>query len=282
MTIEKKNKHRPVYSIIMSVYNGELYLKETIQSVINQSYKKWELIIVDNCSTDRTIDILNDFQSGYDNIKIYATDINSGGPALPRNIGIKNSEGSYLAFIDSDDIWYEEKLETQLDYVNKFSLICSLANRVDENGKRLSSERVISDQIIDLSVLARKNKIIHSSVVVQKDLFLSIMFDEDKFLNGLEDINAYRRYLARNGDGILIGKPLVEHRIISQSLGSNIVGEQRFVKGIYGLTKSMIATERYDNILLCLFIKIRSYIKYLIVKKLNHIKNVWSSNKLKK
>ena len=98
-------------------------------------------------------------------------------------------------------------------------------------------------------------------------LFLSIMFDEDKFLNGLEDINAYRRYLARNGDGILIGKPLVEHRIISQSLGSNIIGEQRFVKGIYGLTKSMIATERYDKILLCLFIKIRSYIKYLIVKK---------------
>tara|TARA_Y100001980_G_C14541974_1_gene320165 strand:+ start:1296 stop:2144 length:849 start_codon:yes stop_codon:yes gene_type:complete len=282
MTIEKKNKHRPVYSIIMSVYNGELYLKETIKSVINQSYKKWELIIVDNCSTDTTIDILNDFQSGYDNIKIYSTDINSGGPALPRNIGIKNSGGSYLAFIDSDDIWYKEKLETQLDYVDKFSLICSLANRVDENGKKLSAENVTSDQIIDLSVLARKNKIIHSSVVVQKDLFLSIMFDEDKFLNGLEDINAYRRYLARNGDGILIGKPLVEHRIISQSLGSNIIGEQRFVKGIYGLTKSMIATERYDKILLCLFIKIRSYIKYLIVKKLNHIKNVWWSNKFKK
>ena len=63
------------------------------------------------------------------------------GASTPKNIGIKNS-GSYLAFIDSDDIWYKEKLETQLDYVNKFSLICSLANRVDENGKKLSSEKV--------------------------------------------------------------------------------------------------------------------------------------------
>ena len=256
----------------MSVYNGELYIKETIESVINQSYKNWELIIVDNCSQDGTIDILNNFQSRYDNIKVHVTESNTGGPAIPRNIGIKKSNGTYLAFLDSDDIWYEDKLKIQLGYVNKYVLICSLANRIDEDGKLISSETTMSDQLINLSALAMRNKIIHSSVLVHKDLFLKIMFDEDKFLNGLEDINAYRRYLASHGNGVLVGKPLIEHRVLSHSLGSNIVGEKRFAKGIYGLTKSMIASDRYDRILLCLLIKIRSHIKYLIIKKLKYLK----------
>jgi len=272
MTFEKLQNNKSLCSIIMSVYNGELYIKETIKSVINQSYKNWELIIVDNCSTDKTIDILNDFQSRYDNIKVYITESNSDGPAVPRNIGIQKSKGKYLAFLDSDDIWYENKLAIQLDYIKKYNLVCSLSNKIDDEGMMISEESTVADQLIDLSALVMRNKIVHSSVVVHKDLFLSIMFDEDKLINGLEDINAYRRYLALHSNGVLIGRPLISNRVLSSSLGSGIKGEKRLAKGIYSLAKSMIVTDTYDGILMCLLIKIRSYIKYSIIKKLKYRK----------
>ncbi len=272
MTFDEKIKNSPLCSIIMSVYNGELYVKETIKSVINQSYKNWELIIVDNCSTDKTIDILNNFQSINDNIKVYVTEFNSGGPAIPRNIGIKKTKGKYLAFLDSDDIWYENKLTIQLDYIKKYNLVCSLSNKIDEKGLMIYEQSTVSDQLIDLSALVMRNKIVHSSVVVHKNLFLSIMFDEDKLLNGLEDINAYRRYLALQSNGVLIGRPLISNRVLSSSLGSEIKGEKRLAKGIYSLVKSMIVTDRYDGILICLLSHIRTYIKYLIIKKLKYRK----------
>ena len=99
MTFYKKIKNKPLFSVIMSVYNCELYINETIKSVIKQAYKNWELIIVDNCSTDKTVSLLNNFQSMNDNIKVYINESNSGGPAVPRNIGIQKSKGKFIAII---------------------------------------------------------------------------------------------------------------------------------------------------------------------------------------
>ncbi|MCK5293953.1 MAG: glycosyltransferase family 2 protein, partial [Arcobacteraceae bacterium] len=82
-------------SVITPIYNGENYILETINSVINQTYKNWEIIIVDNCSTDNSRQIVESINDP--RIKLIKLDYNSGGPARPRNRGLENSKGDYIA-----------------------------------------------------------------------------------------------------------------------------------------------------------------------------------------
>ncbi|MTC44403.1 glycosyltransferase [Providencia sp. wls1922] len=101
-------------SIIMPCYNAEQYIKESINSVINQTYKNFELIIVDDLSTDRSIDIIKSFND--DRIKLIQLTQN-GGAGVARNTGIEAACGRFIAFLDSDDLWRPNKLEIQLEYM---------------------------------------------------------------------------------------------------------------------------------------------------------------------
>ncbi|WP_272672291.1 MULTISPECIES: glycosyltransferase family 2 protein [unclassified Providencia] len=101
-------------SIIMPCYNAEQYIKESINSVINQTYKNFELIIIDDLSTDRSIDIIKSFND--DRIKLIQLTQN-GGAGVARNTGIEAACGRFIAFLDSDDLWRPNKLEIQLEYM---------------------------------------------------------------------------------------------------------------------------------------------------------------------
>ncbi|ENA5518856.1 glycosyltransferase family 2 protein [Escherichia coli] len=101
-------------SIIMPCYNAEQYIKESINSVINQTYKNFELIIVDDLSADNSINIINSF---HDNrIKLIQLAQN-GGAGVARNTGIEAAQGRFIAFLDSDDLWRPNKLEVQLEHM---------------------------------------------------------------------------------------------------------------------------------------------------------------------
>ena len=99
-----------IISIVMPVYNGSNLIEETIDSIIAQSYTNWELIIVNDKSTDDTVEIVNSYIIKDNRIKLIDLKLNYGGPAKPRNIGIENSNGSFVALIDADDIWHKGKL----------------------------------------------------------------------------------------------------------------------------------------------------------------------------
>ena len=101
-------------SIIMPCHNAEKTIKESIDSVINQTYTNWELIVIDDCSTDGTVGIISIFREKDSRIKTISTDKSVGKPYYPRNLGIGNSNGRYIAFLDSDDIWLPTKLENQI------------------------------------------------------------------------------------------------------------------------------------------------------------------------
>ncbi len=249
----------------MPVFNGEPYIKESIESVVGQSYTDWELIIVDNCSTDGTVEIIKRYQLLYPNIRLYHTLVNSGGPAVPRNIGVQRSKGKYLAFIDADDVWFTDKLSIQIDYVFKNNIICSLADRIDENGKLIFTNKCGSDYELDICKIITENVVVNSSVVVHKDLFLSVMFDEDNLLNGLEDYNSYMRYLMLYGNGVLISRPLLSYRVLSSSLGSETEGAKRLAKSVYCLVKSSLVAGKYDCLIYGLIARVRSYIKYIFL-----------------
>lgn len=109
----------PLVSIITPCHNAGAYLSHTIESVINQTYSNWEMLIVDDCSTDNSAEIIKQYSLNNPRIRYLKTEKPSGSPALPRNIGIDNSKGEYIAFLDSDDLWYPEKLECQVEYAQK-------------------------------------------------------------------------------------------------------------------------------------------------------------------
>ena len=98
-------------SVIVPTYNRADLISETIESILNQTYKYFELIIVDDGSTDNTEEVIRKFKDS--RIKYIKTD-NWGGPARPRNTGIKKTKGEYIAFCDDDDIWLPKKLEKQI------------------------------------------------------------------------------------------------------------------------------------------------------------------------
>ncbi len=109
----------PKVSVIIPTYNRASLLPRAIKSVLNQTFKDFELIIVDDCSTDNTEEVVEEFQKKDKRIKYLRLKKNSGAPAHPRNVGIKNSQGKYIAFLDNDDEWLPEKLEKQLNLFEK-------------------------------------------------------------------------------------------------------------------------------------------------------------------
>ncbi|MDO4169014.1 MAG: glycosyltransferase family 2 protein [Lachnospiraceae bacterium] len=125
-------------SVIMPTYNCGDYILQSIQSVINQTMTDWEIQIVDDGSTDSTNDILQPVLEKYENIHYYRLPQNEG-PAVARTEAIKRASGKYIAFLDSDDLWFPEKLEKQIDFMNrtgaKFS--ATAYNWMDDSGNDL-------------------------------------------------------------------------------------------------------------------------------------------------
>ena len=122
-------------SIIMPYYNAARYIRETVESIIAQTYTDWELIIVDDCSSaPETADVLATVKSMDDRIKVLRA-VKNGGAGLARNIGINAAQGRYIGFCDSDDWWYPTKLEEQLKFMldNGYEFTCTWYEDANEH-----------------------------------------------------------------------------------------------------------------------------------------------------
>lgn len=109
---------KEMVTVIIPVYNAEKYLERTIKSVLAQTYTQWELLLVDDCSTDHSKEIMQRYAEEYHNIRCFYCEKNAG-PSQARNLGIDNAQGQYIAFVDSDDLWVPEKLEKQIAFLKK-------------------------------------------------------------------------------------------------------------------------------------------------------------------
>jgi glycosyltransferase involved in cell wall biosynthesis len=215
----------PLISIIVPSYNREHFIKETLDSIINQSYKKFELIVVDDGSTDGTKEILKSY-SNEENFK-YILSKNWGGPARPRNIGLKEAEGEYIAFCDDDDLWHSKKLEYQVDIINN----CQ-AEMVFTMQKQFGSSSIFSNYFgigplpfkVDSSTsgLIKNNCIPMSSTIVKKTLFTKVGgFSEKKSYIAIEDNDMWIR-ISKVASIIFLPKVLVHHRIHKKNIYENI------------------------------------------------------------
>lgn len=120
-------------SIIMPSFNTGKYITETIESVLAQSYKNWELIIVDDCSSDNTDEIVSTYLSD-DRIHYLKNEKNSGA-AFSRNTALREAKGKWIAFLDSDDLWMPEKLEKQIDFMDRNGYSFSYTNYEEINAE---------------------------------------------------------------------------------------------------------------------------------------------------
>lgn len=128
-----------LFSIIMPCYNSGKFVLKAIESVREQTCQDWELLVVDDCSTDDSAKIVKEIAKLDARIKYLKTDRPSGSPVIPRNLGVKNAKGRYIAFLDSDDVWLLEKLENQLKMFNannNMAICFSNYEKMAENGVR--------------------------------------------------------------------------------------------------------------------------------------------------
>lgn len=129
---------RDLVSIIMPVFNSERYVEEAINSVLAQTYTFWELLVIDDNSTDCSVSLIKKFVEKDQRIQLLRNDNSTGLPATPRNMGIRKARGRFIAFLDSDDIWLPDKLEKQLVLFDdpKTAIVYSDYEKISEEGVR--------------------------------------------------------------------------------------------------------------------------------------------------
>lgn len=166
----------PKVSIIMPAYNSEPFIAETIASVEGQLYQNWELLIIDDCSTDTTRETAESFAAYDRRIKVIENAENSGA-AASRNRGLSLACSEYIAFLDSDDLWQQEKLYKQIEIMEKAHAdICYTSYSIlDANGKKICSDYIVPESTNYHSLL-RENVIGCSTVLLRAESFSGHLF----------------------------------------------------------------------------------------------------------
>ncbi|WP_395074195.1 glycosyltransferase family 2 protein [Flavobacterium sp.] len=213
----------PLVSVIIPTYKRVNYLKLTLDSIINQTFQDFEIIVIDDGSpSDENLILCNNYKKVY-----YIKIENSGGPAKPRNIGIKEAKGKYIAFVDDDDLWLPSKLEKQIAILEQnldFGLVHSCCEIIDEKG-------VAKNEIIgrpgtpdvkhgNVSLRMMGNWTIMSSTpLVRKEVIEKVGFFNEKMLPAGEDVEYWTR-TSFCTKFYYIDKPLVQYRVHNNNISN--------------------------------------------------------------
>lgn len=152
-------ENSPLVSVIMPAHNAAAFISESIDSVLQQTYRHWELLIIDDASFDATPDIIKDFEEKDERISSYRLPANQGA-GFARNIGIKASSGDFISFLDADDLWLSHKLEAQLKFMEDTGaqVAFSTYQLIDEAGIKLGKQ-VVALENLSFNKLLRANYI---------------------------------------------------------------------------------------------------------------------------
>lgn len=163
-------------SVITPCYNASAFIEETINSVLSQTYTDWEMIIVDDCSSDNSAEIIRSYFDS--RIKYFKTDKPSGSPAKPRNIGIQNAQGEYIAFLDSDDLWLPNKLESQIRFmkIRNVDFVYSYYSRFSTLGK--IGGVIKSPDFANYDSIKKRDYIPMLTILLKKRILNGIQFED--------------------------------------------------------------------------------------------------------
>ena len=182
----------PKVSVIIPTYNSAQFIAEALESVFVQTYKDYEVIVVDDGSTDNTKEVLKPYMS-----KIRYIYKENGGAASARNVGIKNARGEYIAFLDSDDLWLPEKLEKQMGYFEEHPQVDMVFANCVRFSEEVSNTRNDIRQLVSDDMFVNiwwYNIIPTSTVIVKRECFKKVgFFDESRELETTEDKEMWLR-----------------------------------------------------------------------------------------
>lgn len=212
-----------IVSIITPCFNSEKYIAETIQSVLNQTFQNWEMIIIDDGSTDRTKEIITDFIKIDLRIQLFPLDKNSGA-AKARNLGINQASGHYMTFLDADDIWFPDFIENSIKTIDEVGIhfVFSSYKRANEKLEFVYSDFIVPQKVsyssilksnsiscltafIDIKTLGKKTM---PEITKRQDMGLWLQYlKEIPFAYGIQDAKAIYRIrknsLSRNKTNLL-------------------------------------------------------------------------------
>jgi len=241
----------PLVSVIIPAFNSEKYIEQTITSALNQTYKNLEIIVVDDGSTDRTLEIVKQLSEKDNRIKYFSIPP-AGRPSVPRNFGIQKANGEFIAFLDSDDLWHKRKIANQLKrLIESPSAAFIYSMSITFGAVSLFSAQY---ELLPLPFRAAKNRndllkigntIPLSSVIVRKDNLLDVNgFDEDPLLQ-IEDYDLWIR-LSEINDFVFLPALFVKYRIHSTQFSVDWETHKKRLN--YLSKKRMITLPEYKKI----------------------------------
>ena len=204
---------QPLVSVVMPAYNAETYISEAIRSVQSQTYTNWILLVIDDCSTDHTAEIVQTFANADDRIRLFRNAHNLG-TAKTRNRGFELSEGEWVALLDSDDMWHTDKLEKQLAAALRSGaeiIYCSYS-LVQCDGQKIS-DYIVPEQT-SYNDMLKESVLSCSTTLLTKDIVDQNRFSPDYYH---EDFAYWLQLLKRGYTTSACREPLADYRIVKGS-----------------------------------------------------------------
>ena len=197
-------------SVIIPVYNSSKFIKETILSAVNQSYKKIEVVLVDDCSSDNSVEIIERLQTQFKNIFLYKNKKNSGA-GVSRNAAIGYAKGQYIAFLDSDDVWDKEKIKKQLNDLKMEggSFSYTAIEMIDQDGVIKKKKRKIKRKV-SYRFLLKNTVIPTSTVVIDRNVVGDFRMSHRR---GGQDYATWLEIIKISGFAYGIDEPLCKYRV---------------------------------------------------------------------
>jgi glycosyltransferase involved in cell wall biosynthesis len=213
---------QPFVTVVIPTFNHAKLLRRALDSVVAQTFDNWEAIVINNFSTDETIEVVESYQD--DRIKLINFK-NNGVIAASRNQGIKNARGTYIAFLDSDDNWYSEKLQKCVEYANQGAqFICHGEKWINSDFSTREIMYGPANRATYLSLLFRGNCISTSATCIETALLRSVDgFDESTEIVTAEDYDLWMRLAATNPKTVFIPEILGEFHRLSDSASSAVL-----------------------------------------------------------
>ncbi|WP_226036336.1 glycosyltransferase family 2 protein [Aquibacillus saliphilus] len=213
-------RNESLVSIITPAFNSERFIGSTIDSVKKQTYLNWEMIIIDDCSTDRTVELVEEKRQKDDRIKLIRLAENSGA-AVARNAGINSAQGKFIAFLDSDDLWTDNKLEEQILFMtkNNYAFTFSSYSIMDEEGNVNQVKKIfVPKEVTYKSLLRSPGTVGCLTVILDKDKIEDV---EMPNIKSRQDFALWLKILRSGKKAFGLNKTLAHYRKVSGSISSN-------------------------------------------------------------